>query len=411
MSEWLEATFNLHRPRALAALTRYFRDIDVAEDAFSDACLKALNAWSTDGAPRDPMGWLLATARNAGLDRVRKAQRQRAIMERHSPEFEPMAEIPLDPNELRDDVLRLLFICCHPALEQRDQIALALKIVAGLSVGEIARGFLVKPKAMEQRITRAKKKVASNPVAFETPSPQERGTRLGEVSAMIYLMFNEGWSASGGETQIKLTLCEEAIRLSRLLVELFPAMGEQIALLSLMLLQHARREARQDNLGRLVPLDQQDRTLWNGQDIAEGAALLEKAQRINHQGPYLIQAAIAFEHARARMASQTNWDAIEANYAALFRLQPTPVIRLNLIATQAKTKGPEHALTALHELSDELSNYRWFHALRGGLLSEVGDHKAALTAYKTVLSLGVTDPEHIVITEKIEMCKKELSRL
>lgn len=249
MSDWLEATFAQHRPRAIAALTRVFRDIDTAEEAFANACLKALVAWRHDGAPRDPLAWLLTTARNAGLDDLRKSQRRAAILSRHTQEFQPMpAETP-DPDAVRDDVLRLLFICCHPELDRRDQIAIALRIVVGLSVEEIASGFLVKPKTMEQRITRAKKKIARHPVAFETPSPAERAARLGEVSLMVYLMFNEGWSTSAGPRQMKLTLCEEATRLARLLVELFPAMGEQVALLALLLLQHARREARLDAQG------------------------------------------------------------------------------------------------------------------------------------------------------------------
>ncbi len=411
MSDWLEATFAQHRPRAIAALTRVFRDIDTAEEAFSDACLKALTAWPTDGAPRDPLAWLLTTARNAGLDRLRKSQRQTAILSRHTEEFQPMlAETP-DPDEMRDDLLRLLFICCHPDLDRRDQIAIALRVVAGLSVEEIASGFLVKPKTMEQRITRAKKKIASSPIAFETPSPAERGARLGEVSLMIYLMFNEGWSTSLGPDQMNLTLCEESIRLARLLVALFPAMGEQVALLALLLLQHARRRARLDESGKLVALDDQDRSLWNGDEIAEATALLQKAERIGHSGVYIIQAEIAAAHSRAASSSETDWALIESHYAALYALQPTPVVRLNQIAALAKLNGPDNALKAMEELAVELSTYRWFHAMRGGLLQETGDHKAAITAFESVLTLSPTAPERVAIKDKIKISEKELQSL
>lgn len=411
MSDWLEATFLQQRPRAIAALTRVFRDIDTAEEAFADACLKALTVWPADGAPRDPLAWLLTTARNAGLDHLRKSQRRAAILSRHAEELPAMTAETPDPDEMRDDVLRLLFICCHPKLDRRDQIAIALRVVAGLSVDEIASGFLVKPKTMEQRITRAKKKIASNPVAFETPSPAERATRLGEVSLMIYLMFSEGWSTSAGPDQMRLTLCEEAIRLARLLVALFPAMGEQAALLSLLLLQHARRAARIDAGGKLVRLDDQDRSLWNRADIAEATAHLQKAQRIGHRGVYIIQAAIAAAHARAPSSAQTDWALIESHYAALYALQSTPVVRLNQIAAQAKLHGPHFALKALDGLREDLSTYRWFHAMRGGLLQDVGEHKAAIAAFETVMTLAPTTPESIAVKDKISISKKFLGRL
>lgn len=408
MSDWLEATFALLRPRALAALTRLFRDIDMAEEAFADACLKALTVWPKDGAPRDPLAWLLTTARNSGLDHVRKSQRRAAILSRHIEEFQPMpAETP-DPDEMRDDVLRLLFICCHPELDRRDQIAIALRVVLGLSVEEIASGFLVKPKTMEQRITRAKKKISLSPVAFETPSPAERGARLGEVSLMVYLMFSEGWSTSAGPKQIKLTLCEEAIRLARLLAALFPAMGEQAALLALLLFQHARRHARIDRGGKLVALDDQDRGLWNRADIAEATGLLQKAKRTGHHGVYIVQAAIAATHAQAASVGDTDWASIESHYAALYALQPTPVVRLNQIAAQAKLYGAHHALKAMEPLAQDLSSYRWFHAMRGGLLQETGDHRSAITAFETVMTLGPTALERVAITEKIAISHKNL---
>ncbi|MEM9551536.1 MAG: DUF6596 domain-containing protein, partial [Pseudomonadota bacterium] len=235
--------------------------------------------------------------------------------------------------------------------------------------------------------------------------------RLGNVSLMVYLMFNEGWSTSGGETQIRLTLCEEAIRLSRLLVSLFPGMGEQVSLLSLLLFQHARRDARTDARGHLVPLENQDRATWDRSNIAEAQALLQKAQRTNHRGAYIIQAAIAAEHARASSSAKTRWPVIEAHYAALYALQPTPVVRLNQIAAQAKTRGAHYALRAMQSLEGDLAQYRWFHAMRGGLLQDVGNHGDAVDAFETALMLNPTGPERVSILEKIDRSKKELANL
>ncbi|MGZ2256533.1 RNA polymerase sigma factor [Roseobacter sp. A03A-229] len=407
-AEWLAASVAQQRPRAMAALTRYFGSVDLAEDAFADACLKALTHWPARGKPDDPLAWLLTTARRSGIDVLRKGQRQsRLLAENQVVLTETEPPLP-DPDALRDDVLRLLFICCHPALERRDQIAVALRVVAGLSVAEIGRGFLVKPKAMEQRITRAKKRIAANPVPFETPSPQERGRRLGEVSVMVYLMFNEGWSASETETQMRPLLCEEAIRIARLLAELFPGMGEQTALLALLLFQHARRHARLDGAGRPIAFEDQDRILWSRAEMNEARAFFQKAQRIGHHGPYLIQAAIAAEHARATTPETTDWALIEAHYAALHALQPSPVVRLNLIAVQARTKGPAHALAEMQALAPELDSYRWFHTMRAAFLEDTGAPQAALDAYMRALDLGPTAPERRLLDEKIAALRKNV---
>lgn len=407
-AEWLAASVAQQRPRAMAALTRYFGSVDLAEDAFADACLKALTHWPARGKPDDPLAWLLTTARRSGIDVLRKGQRQsRLLAENQVVLTETEPPLP-DPDALRDDVLRLLFICCHPALERRDQIAVALRVVAGLSVAEIARGFLVTPKAMEQRITRAKKRIAANPVPFETPSPQERGRRLGEVSVMVYLMFNEGWSASETETQMRPLLCEEAIRIARLLAELFPGMGEQTALLALLLFQHARRHARLDGAGQPIAFEDQDRSLWSRAEMNEARAFFQKAQRIGHHGPYLIQAAIAAEHARAATPETTDWGLIEAHYAALHALQPSPVVRLNLIAVQARTKGPTHALAEMQALAPELDSYRWFHTMRAAFLEDTGAPQAALDAYMRALDLGPTAPERRLLDEKIAALRKNI---
>ncbi len=407
-TDWLSASVAQQRPRAMAALTRYFGSVDLAEEAFAEACLKALTHWPDRGKPNDPLAWLLTAARRSGLDALRKHQRQSRILSENQVVLDGDEPPLTDPDALRDDVLRLLFICCHPALERRDQIALALRVVAGLSVAEIARGFLVKPKAMEQRITRAKKRIADNPIPFETPSPQERGRRLGEVSVMVYLMFNEGWSASEAETQMRPLLCEEAIRIARLLADLFPGMGAQMALLSLLLFQHARRRARLDSAGRPVRLEEQNRTLWSRPEINEAQAFLDKARRIGHHGPYLIQAAIAAAHARAPSPETTDWPLIEAHYATLYALQPSPVVRLNLIAVESRTKGPAHALAEMHALAPDLDGYRWFHTMRAAFLEQTGQNEAALAAYDRACALGPTTPERQLLGEKMANLKKTL---
>ena len=278
---WIDAALTAARPQALGALLRYFRDLDTAEEAFQEACLRALRHWPVNGPPRDPAAWLILVGRNVALDEVRRRSRQQEL-----PDEELISDLEdaeaalaerLDGSDYRDDVLRLLFICCHPELPATQQIALALRIVSGLSVKEIARAFLVSESAMEQRITRAKRRVAQAEVPFETPGPVERAERLAAVAAMIYLVFNEGYAASGGEAHIRLALCDEAIRLARLLLRLFPGEPEIMGLAALMLLQHARAPARLDAEGAIVLLEDQDRGRWNRALIAEGLALVEKA--------------------------------------------------------------------------------------------------------------------------------------
>jgi RNA polymerase sigma-70 factor (ECF subfamily) len=299
-NRWLEARFADIRPRAVAALTRRFRDIDLAEEAFAEACLRALRSWPQHGTPDDPFAWLVSAGRNHGIDRLRAHQRRSRLLndlegpgESDDPEAEALEAI--DNDGLRDDVLRLFFICCHPALTTADQLCLALKIVGGLGVEEIARAFLVKPKAMEQRITRAKRTIAAADIPFDTPDLRQRNARFQAVSLMLYLLFNEGWSATSGTEQIRSALCEEAIRLARLLLQLYPQQSEMMGLLALFLLQHARARARVDGAGNLIALDQQDRRLWDRRMIDQGRNLIEKALRRGASGTYQIQAAIAGE--------------------------------------------------------------------------------------------------------------------
>src|SRR5262245_9472689 len=369
---WVDAALRSARPQAVGALLRYFRELDRAEEAFQEACLSALKTWPVNGPPRDPAAWLILVGRNFALDETRRSRRteelphEDMISDRDDAESD-LAE-RLDSAHYRDDVLRLLFICCHPDLPATQQIALALRIVSGLTVKEIARAFLVSEAAMEQRITRAKSRVASADVPFETPGAVERAERLGTVAAMIYLLFNEGYSASGGDVHVRAPLGEEAIRLARLLLRLFPAEPEIMGLTALLMLQHARAEARVDAEGLIVLLEDQDRSRWNRRMIDEALALIDKAMRHRRPGPYQVQAPIAALHARAARAEETDWAGIDRLYATLERLQPSPVVTLIRAVAVAKVKGAAEALAMIEPLAPKLSGYFHFFGVKGALL-------------------------------------------
>ncbi|MFL6930288.1 MAG: RNA polymerase sigma factor [Xanthobacteraceae bacterium] len=394
---WIDAALRSARPQAVGALLRYFRDLDQAEEAFQEACLRALKNWPMNGPPRDPTAWLILVGRNVALDDVRRRRRNEAL-----PPEETMSDLDdaeadlaerLDSSHYRDDVLRLLFICCHPDLPATQQIALALRIVSGLTVKEIARAFLVSESAMEQRITRAKSRVAKADVPFETPGAVERSERLGAVAAMIYLLFNEGYSASGGTMHVRAPLCEEAIRLARLLLRLFPSEPEIMALAALLLLQHARSPARLDADGAIVLLDDQDRRLWDRDMIAEGLALIDKASRHRRPGPYQIQAAIAGVHAHAARAEDTDWSEIDQLYAVLEQLQPSPVVTLNRAVAVSKLKGPAAALAMIDQLAAPLAGYFHFFGVKGALLMQLGRAQEARTAFDQAIALAHTPAE------------------
>ena len=373
---WLDAALTSARPQALGALLRYFRNLDRAEEAFQEACLRALRNWPVNGPPRDPAAWLIFVGRNAALDQVRRQSSEEPLPPEELISDDDDAEAALaeriDSSHYRDDVLRLLFICCHPDLPATQQIALALRIVSGLSVKEIARAFLVGESAMEQRITRAKRRVAEAKVPFETPGAVERTERLAAVAAMVYLLFNEGYSASGGEAHIRVPLCEEAIRLARLLLRLFPAEPEIMGLAALLLLQHARARARLDAEGCIVLMEDQDRALWNQAIMAEGLVLVEKALRHRRPGAYQMQAAIAAVHAQAARFEDTDWAEIDRLYAVLEALQPSPVVTLNRAVAVAKLRGAAAALAMIEPLAEPLSGYFHFFGVRGALLLELG---------------------------------------
>ena len=408
---WISTAISTARPQAMGALLRYFRDLDAAEEAFQDACLRALKNWPQNGPPRDPAAWLIFVGRNSGIDAVRKRAKQAPL-----PEEDQISDLEdaesdmaerLDGAHYRDDILRLLFICCHPDLPPTQQIAVALRIVSGLTVKQIARAFLVGESAMEQRITRAKARIADAGVPFETPGAVERSERLAAVAAMVYLIFNEGYSTNSGEAPARAPLCEEAIRLARLLLRLFQTEPEIMGLAALLLLQHARAPARFDENGEIVLLEDQDRSLWTRKMIDEGLALVDKALRHQKPGPYQVQAAVAALHARAERAEDTDWVEIDLLYSLLEQMQPSPVITLNRAVAVAKVRGPEAALAMIEPLESRLSGYFHFFGLKGGLLMQLGRGDEARVAFDRAIALANTAAEAAHIRMHIDRLMKD----
>ena len=389
--DWIAAALTAARPQALSALLHRFRTLDAAEEAFQEASLRALQNWRRNGPPRDPAAWLIMVGRNAAIDRGRRQQRETELPDDAALSDGDDAETPLlehlDGSQYRDDVLRLLFVCCHPELPATQQIALALRVVSGLSVRQIARAFLVSDAAMEQRITRAKARVAQGDIPFGKPGAAERAERLAAVAAMLYLLFNEGYSALSGAA-VRNPLCGEAVRLTRLLLGLFPAEPEIMGLLALMLLQHARAAARFDADGEVILLDDQDRAKWDRRAIAEGLALIDKALRHRQSGAFQIQAALAGLHARAARPEDTDWAQMDQLYAALERLQPSPVVTLNRAVAIAKLRGPEAALAMIAPLEKRLAGYYPFHGARGAFLLQTGRGSDARMAFDRAIALA-----------------------
>lgn len=411
-----EAIFADSRPRALAALLRSFRDLDMAEDLFQHACLRAAERWAADGTPRDPTAWLIHVARNAGLDLVRKDRRLSFGDVEAASDASDLAGDPhddaaeaLDRAEYKDDVLRLMFLCCHPDLKRQEQLILALRVIVGLSVGEIARAFVVTPDTMQRRISRAKTRAGTLARVLETPGLTERAERLNTVQTMIYLLFNEGYSASRGDEQIRNALCEEAIRLARLLLSLFPGQAETMGLLALSLFQHARSAARIDAEGGLVSLEDQDRTRWDQAMIQEGRVLIEKALRHGRPGPLQVQAAIAAVHCTAKRAADTDWAEIARLYLALEAIAPSPVVRLNRAVAVSRVTGPAAALDLLMPLAHDLARYRPYHAVRAALLEETGALKAAIKALEAALGCSPTSQEADYLIARITLLREKLA--
>jgi RNA polymerase sigma-70 factor (ECF subfamily) len=376
------------RPKAVAALLRYFRDLETAEEAFQEACLRALRTWPRKGPPRDPTAWLVLVGRNAALDSRRRSRFTGPLPDPETLVDEDDTEMAeqIDESRYCDDILRLLFVCAHPSLPATQQIALALRIVQGLTVEQIARAFLASPAAIEQRITRAKRAITEAGIEFESPGSSERVERLEAVMAMIYLLFNEGYASTPDTAEARSPLADEGIRLGRLLLSLFPAEPEVLGLQALMLLQHSRAPARFDVTGELVLLDDQDRSLWNRMLISEGRLLLERAGRCQNVGPYQLQAAIAALHAAAARPQDTSWKEIELLYRSLEVLQPSPVVTLNRAVALWRLQGPEAALELIEPLTTALEGYFYFHGLRGALLKQLNRVEDAQKAFRCAIA-------------------------
>ncbi|TDY32690.1 sigma-70 family RNA polymerase sigma factor [Janthinobacterium sp. 75] len=384
----VEHVFRQERGRVLAGLMRRFGDLGLAEDMLQEACRKALELWPRTGIPDSPAAWLSAVARNAGLDQVRRAGK--SVVDAEAVLSSLPASAMEEMHAIDDDRLRLLFICCHPALAPEAQVALALRTLCGLSTGEIARAFGLAEAALSQRLLRARRKIAEARIPFELPRTQDWPHRLAQVQHVVYLVFSEGYCASGGDSLVRADLCAEALRLGRLLDSLLPCQPEVQGLLALMLLQASRGPARLSPGGELLTLEEQDRRLWQRDLIAEGQAMLALALPARSPGPYQLQAAIAALHATAAAASQTDWRQISVLYGVLLRHKPEPLILLNAVIACAMAHGAEHGLAWLARLETvpSLAQSHYLHAARADLLRRQGDRRGALAAYAQAAKLA-----------------------
>ena len=411
--ELLDSLYRVDSGRILATLIRLLGDFDLAEEAMHEAFAAALSAWPASGVPDNPRPWLISTARFKAIDTLRRRARFDAsqvelvrYIEAQSSSADPSGE----EDSLEDDRLRLIFTCCHPSLPSEARVALTLREVCGLTTEEIAKAFLTTPRTLAQRIVRAKAKIRDTPIRYEVPSPQELPERLGAVLQVVYLVFNEGYSAAAGREVTRAELTGEAIRLGRLLAELQPdpeANPEVIGLLALMLLQESRRAARTSPTGELILLEHQDRSLWNREQIAEGRALLEKALQSRRFGAYTLQAAIAAVHAEAESVAATDWRQIVALYDQLLRVQPSSVVQLNRAVAIAMRDGPEAGLTHIDAVlqQGELANYYLAHSARADMYRRLGRTAEARSAYEKALALTQQEPERQFLQERIRQLK------
>jgi len=409
LSKTIETLYRSESGRILATLIRLLGDFDLAEEAMHEAFATALSLWSSSGVPVSPRPWLISTARFKAIDTLRRRARLNASQDelvRYLEAQGSSAESSNEEDSVEDDRLRLIFTCCHPSLAPEAQVALTLREVCGLTTEEIARAFLITPATLAQRIVRAKAKIRETPIPYEVPTAQELPERLGAVLQVIYLVFNEGYSAAAGAEVTRAELTGEAIRLARLLTELQPE-PEVIGLLSLMLLQESRRAARTSPIGELILLQDQDRSLWNREQIAEGVALLEKALKSRRFGPYTLQAAIAAVHAEAETAAATDWRQIVALYNQLVRIQPTPVVLLNRAVAIAMRDGPEAGLAHIEAVMEhgELANYYLAHSAHADMYRRLGRTDEARASYEKALALTQQGPERQFLQERIRQLK------
>ena len=416
MTAEIEALYRAESRRIFATLVRLLGDFDLAEEALHDAFKAAMEQWPTQGMPANPRAWLVSAGRFKAIDSIRRNRRftawddvaeQAEAVADEAPAWDEQQGQAL----LEDDRLRLIFTCCHPSLAPDAQVALTLREVCGLRTEEIAKAFLLPAPTLAQRIVRAKTKIREARIPYQVPDAPEFAGRLSSVLRVIYLVFNEGYSASGGEVLLRSDLSQEAIRLARLVLGLLPDEAEVMGLLALMLLHDSHRAARVNDQGDLVPLDEQDRALWNAPQIAEGCALTEQALRTPHFGAYSLQAAISAVHAEAATAAQTDWPQIVGLYDALLSLEPSPVVALNRAVAVAMTDGPSVGLPLVNALlqNDAMQNYHLAHAAHADLYRRLGRHQEALDAYQRASALTSQAAEQRFLQRKITVMQSLLA--